>query len=92
MNQIISLNGKDYSIDQLPVAARVQVANIQVADAELARLGQQQALVQTARNAYVSALVAVLDVPEAVLAATANEDKPAPVKKTTARKSAKKTS
>ena len=92
MTKTITINGKDYALNQLSAAARTQVANIQFADAELARLGQQQALVQTARNAYVSALVAALEEPVAAapVAAAEAEAKPAAAKKPAARKSTKK--
>lgn len=52
----ITLNGKTYALAELSEAARNQVANIRVVDAEIARLQQQLAIAQTARNAYVNAL------------------------------------
>lgn len=57
----LTLNGKDYVISDLSEGARLQVANIQIVDAELARLQQQVAIAQTARNAYMAALVAEVD-------------------------------
>lgn len=55
--QYISINGTSYSSEKLSDAAKAQAVNIQVVDAELARLQQQVAIVQTARNAYVAALL-----------------------------------
>ncbi len=59
----ITLNGKTHATADLSDAARDQVVNIQVVDAEIARLQQQLAIAQTARNAYVAALVAAADKP-----------------------------
>ena len=56
----ITINEKIYQIADLSEAARQQIANIQFVDAELARFQQQQAVMQTARNAYVSALVSTV--------------------------------
>ena len=71
---ILTLNGKD--LNQLSDAARAQVVNIQVVDAEINRLQQQLAIAQTARNAYVAALTA------AVEPAEAPSSSPAPAEKT----------
>ncbi len=57
----ITVNGKEYALADLSEAAREQVGNIQVVDAELARLQQQMAIAQTARNAYVAALIAAIE-------------------------------
>lgn len=54
----ITLNGTHYATANLSAAAKSQVSNIQAVDAELARLQQQLAIAQTARNAYSAALVA----------------------------------
>ena len=62
---ILTLNGKDYDVNQLSDAARAQVTNIQVVDAEISRLQQQLAIAQTARNAYVAALMAAVESAEA---------------------------
>ena len=63
MTQTITINNQDYAVAELSEAAKAQIANIQVADAELARLQQQLALVQTARNAYAAALIAAVEAP-----------------------------
>jgi len=55
--QYITINGTSYASENLSDAAKTQAQNIQVVDAELARLQQQVAIAQTARNAYVSALI-----------------------------------
>lgn len=55
--QYITINGTSYASENLNESAKVQAANIQVVDAELARLQQQLSIVQTARNAYVAALI-----------------------------------
>lgn len=59
----ITINGKDHALADLSEAARVQVGNIQAVDAEITRLQQQLAIAQTARNAYVAALVAAVEPP-----------------------------
>lgn len=41
MTPTITINSKDYAVAELSEAAKAQIANIQVADAELARLQQQ---------------------------------------------------
>lgn len=56
----ITFNGKTYPGADLSEAARIQVSNIQVVDAEIAQLQRQLAIAQTARNAYVGALAASL--------------------------------
>lgn len=55
--QTITINKTIYSTDKLSEASRSQIVNIQVVDAEIARLQQQLAIAQTARNAYSNALI-----------------------------------
>lgn len=55
--QYININGTSYASEKLSDAAKQQAINIQVVDAELSRLQQQAAIAQTARNAYVAALL-----------------------------------
>jgi hypothetical protein len=55
--QYITINGTSYAAENLSETAKIQAANVQIVDAELARLQQQVAIAQTARNAYVSALI-----------------------------------
>lgn len=69
--EYVTLNGTNYASAKLSDAARAQVMNVQVVDAELARLLQQQAIAQTARNAYVNALMAEIKAPAAAETADA---------------------
>lgn len=52
----LNINGITYEVESLNSAARIQIENIEGADAEIARLQRQLALAQTARNAYISVL------------------------------------
>ena len=58
--QTITIDGKDYAQDELSDAAKAQLTNLRVVDQEISRLQQQQAIAQTARNAYANALKAEL--------------------------------
>ena len=58
--QSITINGKEYVLDSLSEAAKAQLTNLRVVDQEISRLQQQQAIAQTARNAYAKALQAEL--------------------------------
>lgn len=55
--QYITINGTSYASENLNEAAKTQFLNVQAVDAELARLQQQVAIAQTARNTYVAALI-----------------------------------
>jgi hypothetical protein len=55
--QYITINGTSYASANLNDTAKMQAANVQIVDAELARLQQQIAITQTARNTYIAALV-----------------------------------
>ncbi|MFB9887865.1 DUF6447 family protein [Balneatrix alpica] len=55
--EYITINGTQYTTEKLSEAAKVQAANIQAVDEELARLQRQVSMIQTARNAYVAALI-----------------------------------
>ncbi|MBD3873696.1 hypothetical protein IEG05_00405 [Pseudomonas kunmingensis] len=59
---IIKIDNIDYDLDSLSDEARAQLQSIQFVDQELARLQAHVAALQTARNAYVSALRAALPV------------------------------
>lgn len=52
----VTIDGKEYESETLPDAARSNLQNIQICDQKLAELKREQAIVQTARNAYASAL------------------------------------
>ena len=64
----IQINNIDYDSDTLPDAAKQQLEMLAVTDAEIRRLQIQLAIAQTAKNAYVRALV------EAVQPATPESD------------------
>jgi hypothetical protein len=52
----ISIDGRDYALDDLSENAKNQVANLRVTDQEIQRLQQQLAIMQTARATYARAL------------------------------------
>lgn len=56
----IKIDNIDYDLDSLSDDAKAQLQSIQFVDQELARLQAQVAAMQTARNAYVTALKAAL--------------------------------
>jgi hypothetical protein len=56
----VTIDGKEYVLEDLSDAARAQLKNLQIADQEIARLNMQLAISQTARNAYANALNAEL--------------------------------
>ncbi|WP_281969164.1 DUF6447 family protein [Roseovarius nanhaiticus] len=58
--QTITIDGKEYALESLSEAAKGQLTNLRIVDQEIARLQQQQAIAQTARNAYAQALQAEL--------------------------------
>ena len=64
----IQINNIDYDSDTLPDAAKQQLEMLAVTDAEIRRLQIQLAIAQTAKNAYIRALV------EAVQPATPESD------------------
>jgi hypothetical protein len=51
-----TIDDKEYSLADLSESAKSQIVNLQVVDQEIAQLKQQLAIMQTARNAYGSAL------------------------------------
>ena len=72
MNQpaSITLNGTTYAMTDLSEAARAQVDNVQLVDAEIARLQRQIAIAQTARHAYAAALAAAVEGAQGKVSAT----------------------
>jgi len=62
----ITVNGTDYMLSDLSDEAKSQVVNVQVVDAEIARLQRLVAIAQTARNAYVAALVSSVSAPKVI--------------------------
>jgi hypothetical protein len=51
-----TIDDNEYNIADLSESAKSQIVNIRVVDQEIANLNQQLAIMQTARNAYGSAL------------------------------------
>ncbi len=56
----IKIDDVEYKLAALSDAAKQQLANLQVVDAQIIHLQQQLAIAQTARSAYASALQAEL--------------------------------
>ena len=56
----ITINDKEYILDDLSDDAKAQLGSLQLTDQEIVRLQQQLAIAQTARNAYAQALNAEL--------------------------------
>ena len=56
----ITIDDKEYVVEDLSEAARAQLVSLQITDQEIIRLQQQQNIAQTARNAYAQALSAEL--------------------------------
>jgi len=56
----IKIDEKDYDVDDLSEDAKAQVLSLNFVDAELNRLQLKVAAMQTARNAYASALNSML--------------------------------
>lgn len=52
----VTIDGKEYESEILSDAARSNLQNVQICDQKLAELKREQAIVQTARNAYANAL------------------------------------
>ena len=59
-SKTITINDKEYVVDDLSDAARAQLVSLQITDQEISRLQQQQKIAQSARNAYAQALNAEL--------------------------------
>jgi hypothetical protein len=56
----ITIDNRDYDLDDLSDDAKAQLQSLQFVDSELARLQAQAAVLQTARVAYSKALQAAL--------------------------------
>ena len=56
----ITIDEKDYDVDDLSDEAKAQVVSLNFVDAELSRLQLKVAAMQTARNAYATALNSLL--------------------------------
>ena len=58
----ITIDGKDYDLDNLTESARSQLESMHLVDQKIAQLQSEIAIAQTARNAYAAALKAELPV------------------------------
>ena len=56
----ITIDGKDFDLDDLSKDAKAQIDSIVLCDRKLAELQSEAAIIQTARNAYVGALQELL--------------------------------
>jgi hypothetical protein len=56
----ITIDNKEYELDDLSKDAKAQIDSIVLCDRKLAELQSEAAIVQTARNAYVAALQELL--------------------------------
>lgn len=54
--QTVTIDSREYNLDDLSENARNQLMNLRVTDQEIQRLNQQLAIAQTARTAYANAL------------------------------------
>lgn len=57
---MLTMDGKSYPIESLSAQAQAQVQNIRLTDQRLEQLQVELAITQTARQAYVQALTALL--------------------------------
>lgn len=56
----ITIDNKEYKLEDLSDEAKAQIGSIQVVDQKIADLNTQLAIMQTARNAYAQALTSLL--------------------------------
>jgi hypothetical protein len=63
MARTLTLNGKEYNIDELSDEAKQLANNVVFADAKLNQLQNEAAVIQTGRSAYVQALTKLLEEP-----------------------------
>ena len=56
----ITIDGKEYLIEELSDEAKAQLGNLNFVDQKIAGLQQEIAIMQTARNAYARALASAL--------------------------------
>ena len=57
----ISINGKDYNLDDLSQSAKEKIASLRFAQDEITKLDAQKAIYSTAASAYSTALQQELD-------------------------------
>ncbi len=56
----ITIDGKDYLIEDLSDQAKAELGSMNIVDQKIANLEQEMAIMKTARNAYARALGAAL--------------------------------
>ena len=56
----VTIDEKDYLIEDLSDDAKAQLGSLNVVDQKIATLNQEMGIMQTARNAYANALAAAL--------------------------------
>lgn len=54
--QKLTIDGKEYLLDDLSEAAKTQLMNLRAADQKIASVQQELAMLQTARNVYAKAM------------------------------------
>ena len=54
----LNIGDKSFAIDTLSEAAKAQISNLQIAEAEIKRLQNQLGLAQAAKNSFFAALQA----------------------------------
>ena len=57
----ITIDGKEYNLEDLSDSSRAQLASLQLTDQRIGQLQADLAIAQTARNAYASALKVELE-------------------------------
>jgi len=57
----ITIDGKDYELDDLPEGVLPQIQSIRFVDSEVTRCNAKIAALRTARNAYAMAVKSLLD-------------------------------
>lgn len=55
-NKTVTIDGKEYTFDDLSEKAKNDLASIQLVDQKIIETQQQLAILQTARNAYAKSL------------------------------------
>ncbi|MGJ8686549.1 MAG: hypothetical protein ACSHWQ_03665 [Spongiibacteraceae bacterium] len=54
--QKLTIDGKEYLVEDLSEAAKTQLLNLRAADQKIASVQQELAMLQTARNVYAKTL------------------------------------
>lgn len=59
--QLVTIDGRDYSLDSLSDNAKAQFTSLRIVDDEIRRIEQKLAIYRTARSAYARVLKGELD-------------------------------